>query len=78
MTLHFLVLKDSNDVGAYATLPGHEGTVTCIRFIGQDRLLSADDRGLVTIWRREGTKVILIANKIVLPLIKDTVETCSQ
>lgn len=38
-------LDDDIDSGISATLPGHEGLVTCVRFLSKDILLSADNKG---------------------------------
>ncbi|KAH9007103.1 WD40 repeat-like protein [Lactarius hatsudake] len=40
-----------NDDGVFATLSGHDGLVTCIEFVGDSRILSADDTGHVRLWR---------------------------
>ncbi|KAI6047250.1 WD40-repeat-containing domain protein [Pisolithus marmoratus] len=45
-------IDDANDNGVYETLPGHEGTVTCLRFFRNDSFFSADDKGAVRAWRR--------------------------
>ncbi|OCH94238.1 WD40 repeat-like protein [Obba rivulosa] len=45
--------EDETDRGIYETLPGHEGLVTCVRFVQDDRFLSADDKGFVRLWRRK-------------------------
>ncbi|KAH9951818.1 WD40 repeat-like protein [Amylocystis lapponica] len=36
--------QDEFDRGVYETLPGHDGTVTCVRYVQEDCLLSADDK----------------------------------
>lgn len=45
------ILKDEEDQGVFATLPGHEGLVTCIQFLREDAFASADDKGVVHCWR---------------------------
>ncbi|KAH8999389.1 WD40 repeat-like protein, partial [Lactarius akahatsu] len=40
-----------NDHGVFATLSGHDGLVTCIEFVDDSRILSADDTGHVRLWR---------------------------
>ncbi|KAE9410421.1 WD40 repeat-like protein [Gymnopus androsaceus JB14] len=40
------------DKGILATLPGHSGTVTCIRIINSTSFVSADDKGEVRIWKK--------------------------
>lgn len=44
--------QDSNDRGVSETLPGHEGLVTCVLFIENTLLLSADDKGVLKLWRK--------------------------
>ncbi|KIK97989.1 hypothetical protein PAXRUDRAFT_806166 [Paxillus rubicundulus Ve08.2h10] len=41
-----------NDGGVQETLPGHEGLVTCVQFLRDDFLVSADDKGAVWFWRK--------------------------
>ncbi|PBL02467.1 WD40 repeat-like protein [Armillaria gallica] len=43
------------DPGPYQTLPGHEGTVTSVKFISDDSFITADDKGVVMYWRRDGS-----------------------
>ncbi|KZW03964.1 WD40 repeat-like protein [Exidia glandulosa HHB12029] len=38
--------------GVYATLPGHNAEVTCVRFLDDDALLSADEAGELILWTR--------------------------
>ncbi|KAF5393966.1 hypothetical protein D9757_000085 [Collybiopsis confluens] len=40
------------DKGISATIPGHLGTVTCIRVIDSNSFVSADDQGQVRIWKK--------------------------
>ncbi|KAH9062064.1 WD40 repeat-like protein [Lactarius vividus] len=40
-----------NDHGIFATLSGHDGLVTCIEFVDDSRILSADDTGYVRLWQ---------------------------
>ena len=52
------VLKqDLHDRGISETLPGHEGTVTCVQFRYDASIVSGDNRGVLRIWRSEGGKV---------------------
>ncbi|KAI0722960.1 WD40 repeat-like protein [Earliella scabrosa] len=37
--------SDSLDRGVHATFPGHEGLVTCVKFVHDNTLASADDKG---------------------------------
>ncbi|KAI6034199.1 WD40-repeat-containing domain protein [Pisolithus microcarpus] len=50
-------IDDANDNGVYETLRGHEGTVTCLRFLRDDLFFSADDKGAVRAWRRAEGRV---------------------
>ncbi|KAF8842300.1 WD40 repeat-like protein [Paxillus ammoniavirescens] len=45
-------IDDQNDSGVQETLPGHEGLVTCVRFLRDDFIVSADDKGAVWFWRK--------------------------
>ncbi|KAI0269264.1 WD40 repeat-like protein [Gloeopeniophorella convolvens] len=44
------------DRGVYSTLSGHEGLVTCVEFLDDDKILSADDTGAVMLWRKAESK----------------------
>ncbi|KAI0786322.1 WD40-repeat-containing domain protein [Abortiporus biennis] len=51
----FVALWDANnadDNGVYTTLPGHQGIVTAVRFMQDNLLISADDKGELKFWRR--------------------------
>ena len=39
------------DKGILQTLPGHQGIITCVRFLSPDSFASADDKGVVRCWR---------------------------
>ncbi|KAI0347302.1 WD40 repeat-like protein [Trametopsis cervina] len=54
--------EDEYDAGAHCTLPGHEGTVTGLRFINDGLLLSADDRGLIVLWRNKDQKWLKVTS----------------
>ncbi|KAN0097379.1 WD40-repeat-containing domain protein [Tylopilus felleus] len=47
----FWNVDDQSDNGVYETLAGHEGLVTCVRFLRNDFLVSADDKGHVRFWQ---------------------------
>jgi len=49
--------KDTDGRGIFQTLPGHEGLVTCVRFVASDSFASADDKGILRYWRLFGTQV---------------------
>jgi len=44
-------LQDSADRGVLETLPGHSGLLTCVKFLQDDRIVSADDTGALRLWR---------------------------
>ncbi|KAI9001254.1 WD40 repeat-like protein [Trametes punicea] len=44
--------EDSLDRGVHETLPGHEGVVTCVRFAGDDTFVSADEKGVIRLWKK--------------------------
>ncbi|KAI0370220.1 WD40 repeat-like protein [Pilatotrama ljubarskyi] len=44
--------EDPLDRGVRETLPGHQSVVTCVRFAGENAFVSADDKGVVRLWRR--------------------------
>ncbi|KAI9574602.1 WD40-repeat-containing domain protein [Boletus coccyginus] len=48
----FWDVDDKSDNSVYETLPGHEGLVTCVRFLRNDLLASADDKGQVKLWQK--------------------------
>ncbi|KAI0699397.1 WD40 repeat-like protein [Cytidiella melzeri] len=55
--------ENAHDTGTHITLPGHEGTVTSVRFINDGLLLSADDRGVVKLWRNKAEKWTSVFSK---------------
>ncbi|KAG0709563.1 WD40-repeat-containing domain protein [Suillus ampliporus] len=48
--------QDPDGRGIFQTLPGHEGLVTCVRFVASDAFASADDKGTLRYWRLFGTE----------------------
>jgi len=52
-------MQDPDDRGVFQSLPGHEGLVTCVRFIGDDVLASTDDNGIMRCWRNIGAHASL-------------------
>ena len=44
--------QDPNDRGVHETLPGHEGLVTSVRFVDDSTFVSADDKGVLRLWRK--------------------------
>lgn len=55
----FVSLWNLYDENIHATLPGHEGVVTCLRFVGESCFVSGDDKGVIRCWERSGSQVIL-------------------
>ncbi|KAM5535687.1 hypothetical protein V8D89_010674 [Ganoderma adspersum] len=47
---------DSLDRGVYSTLPGHDGLVTCVRWLSDDSFVSADDKGVLRFWKYDGSQ----------------------
>ncbi|KAF8450443.1 WD40-repeat-containing domain protein [Boletus edulis BED1] len=43
--------NDQSDKGVYETLAGHEGLVTCVRFLRNDILATADNKGQIRFWQ---------------------------
>lgn len=43
--------SDEHDRGISHTLPGHNGLVTCVRFLDDNAFFSADDKGVLLFWR---------------------------
>ncbi|KAI0676913.1 WD40 repeat-like protein [Trametes maxima] len=55
----FIALWDSEDTldrGVRETLPGHEGVVSCVNFSSDDTFVSADDKGVVRLWKKKGSQ----------------------
>ncbi|KAF7352847.1 Elongator complex protein [Mycena venus] len=44
----------ASDRGVFETLAAHEGLVTCVRFVANDLLATADDKGMLKCWRQNG------------------------
>ncbi|CCM03407.1 uncharacterized protein FIBRA_05538 [Fibroporia radiculosa] len=51
--------EDEFEQGVFETLPGHEGLVTCVRFLQDDHFISADDKGVLRSWKHDGTQACL-------------------
>ncbi|KAF9006442.1 WD40 repeat-like protein [Cyathus striatus] len=47
---------DKDDTGVYETLPAHQGNITCIKFLSDDVLCSADETGTLLCWRKVGSE----------------------
>ena len=45
------------DERIHATLPGHEGVVTCLRFVSKGLFVSGDDNGVLRCWEKSGSQV---------------------
>ncbi|KAA1466180.1 WD40 repeat-like protein [Dentipellis sp. KUC8613] len=52
---------DPADRGVLKTLPGHAGLVTCVRFIDGVTLLTADDAGVLKLWRNSTPAISALA-----------------
>ena len=57
-------VQDVHDRGIYTTLPGHEGTVTCVRFRGNGSIVSGDSKGVLKIWRVEDNQVCVLSLRL--------------
>lgn len=55
----FVSLWNLHDKNIHTTLPGHEGVVTCLRFICGSCFVSGDDRGVLRSWEMSGSQVTL-------------------
>lgn len=44
--------QDPNDHGITQTLPGHDGFITCVKFVKDDIIVSADTKGTLRLWRK--------------------------
>lgn len=55
----------SDFAGISATIPGHSGEVTCVRFLRRDTIVSADNKGSIIV-RREVTGIDGTSNVRVL------------
>jgi len=53
----FVSLWNLPDGNIHATLPGHEGVVTCIRFVNESFFVSGDDNGVLRCWEKSGSQV---------------------
>src|SRR5882757_3815966 len=53
----FISLWNLHDEKINATLPGHEGVVTCLRFVSEDLFVSGDDNAVVRCWQKSGSQV---------------------
>ncbi|KAI1792859.1 WD40 repeat-like protein [Ganoderma leucocontextum] len=47
---------DSLDQGVHSTLPGHDGLVTCVRWLSDELFVSADDKGVLRLWKYDGSQ----------------------
>ncbi|KAG6918947.1 hypothetical protein DXG01_010602 [Tephrocybe rancida] len=54
--------------GISETLPGHEGLVTCVRFISDASFASADDCGTLILWRKLGSQAYQFVDEQTIPL----------
>ncbi|KAG2369868.1 WD40-repeat-containing domain protein [Suillus spraguei] len=67
--------QDPGDRGIFQALPGHDGLVTCVRFVALDAFASADDKGTVRYWRLFGTEwrttAIVQAHKQAISVLRE-------
>ena len=56
----FVSLWNLQDENIHATLPGHEGVVTCLRFVSESLFVSGDDNGVLRCWEESGSQVTSI------------------
>ena len=49
-------IQDSLDRGAYSTLPGHDGLVTCVHWLSDQLFVSGDDKGVLRFWKFDGSQ----------------------
>ncbi|KAL1700740.1 WD40-repeat-containing domain protein [Schizophyllum commune] len=54
--------EGTGDAGVHETLASDHAQVTCVRFITADRLASADEHGLLRLWRRKEGKWLSTAS----------------
>ena len=62
----FVSLWNLPDEHIHATLPGHEGVITCVRFVNESLFVSGDDKGVLRCWEKSGSQVT--PNDIILAL----------
>ena len=53
----FISLWNLPDERIHATLPGHEGSVTCLCFVSGSCFASGDDKGVLRCWEKSGSQV---------------------
>lgn len=65
----FVSLWNLPDEHIHATLPGHEGAISCVRFVNESCFVSGDDKGVLRCWEKSGSQVTsndLISNSLAL------------
>lgn len=62
----FVSLWNLSDENIHVTFPGHEGIVTCLRFVSGGFFVSGDDRGFLRCWEKSGSQVMLIDTGLTL------------
>jgi len=53
----FVSLWNLPDEYVHATLPGHEGAITCVQFLNESCFVSGDDKGVLRCWEESGSQV---------------------
>ncbi|KAF8913841.1 WD40-repeat-containing domain protein [Gymnopilus junonius] len=49
-------LEAPDSAGVYETLPGENGLITCVKFLTNDILISANDLGTLTSWKKQSSQ----------------------
>ena len=52
-------LSNHPDELIHATLPGHEGLITCLPFASKNPFVSGDDKGVLRCWKKAGFQVTI-------------------
>ena len=53
----FVSLWNLSDENIHVTLPGHEGAITCVCFVGKSCFVSGDEKGVLRCWEKSGSQV---------------------
>jgi len=60
----FVSLWNLSNENIHTTLPGHEGVVTCVRFVNGCFFVSGDDNGVLRCWEKSGSQVMSIDTRL--------------
>lgn len=72
----FISLWNLSGERIHATLPGHEGAVTCLRLVSGSCFVSGDDKGVLCCWERSGSQVT--PNSLISDALTLTCSACSS